>query len=791
MTTISSIQISREDHDFKAATAKLQANVLDTMNKGREYDLEYGRDIINVLWPYVGTYYQKLSGRSGNNNITYKVFIKPLLSSLDSDIKRKELLDQLTAMVCFILTSNLSDILPLTKLATSMQKSFFSVVKAEYNLRSEYNEQVIRFFSSMITEVSEQSGVFVVENEGQNGRSPYIIRPSDKYAEIILEGQQAALSVEAQHFRPLVALPKPHTDLVSGQGGFHSVPSPIMKWPLRSGKKVNAHIANCTSTTAPFLFETINKIQNTPYTINSKVYAVICDFKDRGLHFNGYAFDESQVREKCEEAASIVIEELNNKRKDWAIENDEEYKPLTSYTEQKILKEELTKGREEVNRTLTLLEAAGSDLLEDTLYFSLFMDKRGRRYNYASNLNYQGCELSKALVQFKNTEPFTRNGLKNMFIALGNALDFGKYHKRVRLTKAKEWWTIHLEDFKKGNYDVFVNEQDKFDEPINALAITLELMAYIDDHSYQTGYILHNDARNSGPSIISTVMNDAFGMRLTSVLEDYELEDKLQDAYMITCDLALQKCIAQKGDEVIDKLLEYKDVLFTRKAFKNPTMTRGGYGATDQTIRDKVNELFIEHRLNKSKGFTQAHRNAFSGIMLEALDTSLPACSEWLKTMREVASDVVKNNNGIIEFTNPLTGMGCAWRYTRNENKHVKVSTPLRSFDLVIKKFTDKTDAVKTSNSMGANITHHLDSTILLMVQQLVSFDICCIHDSLGVLPSQVDELRLAYNKVILILNRSDIVNDILSHFTSVRITKMSDKVYDQNAILNSVHSIS
>lgn len=785
-TVINSRQQLREHKDYQSATTKEKERVIRLMDDGREYELAYGKEIVSEIFPFIAQEIMKLKGPAGNSVEMWKRWIKPTVMKAE---KPKEVIEELVAMVAFILTSKLSDMLPLPVLARRMMEAFVDLYTIQPDeLSDESIDSIISYFQNVVTRVADESGIFEVKREDH-----YLVKPVGKWEALVEKGVEDALNVEGMRYRPLVAEPIPHTDLISGFGGFHQTPSPLFKHPLKLNGSVHPVIKNCTAENQPELFKTLNADQSTKMCLNGKLWNVMDSFRRRGMHFDGFAFKFEQCKPKYEESAKILIEEKSDARLFWATENGEEFKPLTESQRKAIYREEMKKAKAEARQTTMLMKTVSEDQYEEFICFAKFLDKRNRNYVYASSVSYQGDELNKAFIQLYDKKPLNRTGIKNLFIALGNALGFDKRIKTVRLAMAKTWWNDNVEEFKKGNFDIFINEQHSFDEPINALAITLELCEFIKDHDYLCGYPLHNDARCSGPSLIGTVSNDIDLMRITSVVEDEEFDgDLLPDAYTITMKLALKKAEEDaQSDEVIQKLLTVKDKLFSRKAFKNPTMTRISYGAKPNTIRRKVAELFMEHRLTAELGFTKVHKQKFFELMIYALDNALPTCKKWLNLMEEVAEDVIKNNDGVIAFTNPITGMGCAWKYVKREEKKLKVRTKMRTFETVIYKDTNIVNEIKTKNSMAANITHHLDGSVLIMVRQLFSKPMITIHDSLACHPNEVDELRHCYNKVMVILNRMDVVNKILSQFCNVKLERVSEEVIPMKKILQSIHSIS
>lgn len=769
-------QLVREELDWMTATQKAQSQVINTIEGEQEYSLNYGKKILMKLLPEAAEFMKTMTGRAGNSTKLWQRYIKQRF--IAENFKG---IEPIINMVCIVMTSNLSTPLTLPVLAKKMSEYFFDMYNIPFEERNANNEEVIQdamaFFEKAASYIAEHSEVFVIDNTKIGS---YIIELSDEWKLIVGESKIKLLEEDVSLYKPMLVKPVPHTDLTSGNGGFLNTQSPLYKNFLN-----NKVVSDCNTESNPVLFKTINQVQETPYVINTKLLDVINEYKEQGMWFKKFAYTMKDCHQRYVTEVKDSID-MESKR----ILVKDKFLSYSKKLEKELLAKAKMKAQAEADKTNNLLAMANNDRSESNLFFPVFFDYRGRRYVYPNQPSYQGDELSKALVQFANKAPLDSTGVRRLYIALANCRKLDKRNIETRLSMIKTWWLEHKDEFMTGDYSLFFTKQEEFDEPINALAITLELVEYWKDHSYECGYICHSDARCSGASIIGTMLNDAQTMRLTSVLEDEEIGEMLPDAYTFAANAAL-KITTDMNTEMSNKLLEAKDILFSRSAFKNPTMTRCSYGLTDEGLRGKVFMLFSQNKLNKKAGFTKEHIALFFDILKQALDTVLPACSYYLDKMKEVAKDVLENKKGVIEFRDPLTGLACAWKTKKVAKKTIEVAMKHRVIKTVVYRPTDEIDSVGTINSMAANITHHVDSTLLLEVQKLVDCDLSTIHDSIGCHPNNVNIVREAYNKVMVLLNREDYLNALVSQFSSVRIDKISSTFPDVRDILNSKHSLS
>jgi DNA-directed RNA polymerase len=171
----------------------------------------------------------------------------------------------------------------------------------------------------------------------------------------------------------------------------------------------------------PVVYEAVNAIQETAWTVNDAVLELVHMIRSRGIAIAGLpAYDSEpmpakpldigsneEARKKWRKAARIV-HETNHAR---------EIKAL------------------EVEKTLLAVRAVKD---EPAIYFPCSVDFRGRVYPMTTYLNPQGDDLSKALLMFAEKKPLGPDGAYWLAIHGANSLDETPDGLKVKMMTMQE-----------------------------------------------------------------------------------------------------------------------------------------------------------------------------------------------------------------------------------------------------------------------------------------------------------------------------------------------------------------
>lgn len=764
-------QLSNEVRSSSDAYSRALHSYLSNITGGSEFNTSYGKKAIEVLCPVIEQYLLDLVDRRGqhHNHFWYKVLRPVLMTTSDSASKVADI-------VALNVVSRLSKQPTFTSVIRNIADALHNYLDLSFEEREEHLEQTMKFFMGVIQHIEKETDVLVLSNPDNDG---YRVVATSQWTGLM---DDALHSVNAFNsiYAPMVCEPIDHTSLHSEEGGYLITRSPLLK------KKVK--VKGTTPTTLfnadvnPAFFDEINKVQRTPYCVNTTVLTIIKEAYEKGMYFSSFPNTIEQKMDVITDAHIKAVDAQNKLNAYYAEREGIDFKEVGPKGSRKILNEVSKEWEEAVRKTNDILTQAEFFAGYDKLWFPVYVDSRGRRYTYvpSSNLTYMGTELAKALLVFADKKALTKQGVRQLFYTLGNTLGFDKKNLKVKGGAAVRWFNKHKAAFLNNDYSIFFKECDAFEEPINALTIVVELMSYKKDSSYLSGYIAHRDARCSGASIIGTLLNDEKAMTLTSVIDSDSVA--LPDAYLEA---------ANTGYELNTNpyFFENKDVLFKRSVWKTPTMTYSSYGATRSTIHSGREGQGGNKQVFEEAGLSIDNLNAFTNLMMEALDTTLPSCKDYRDTIKNVSANFIKENDGWF-FVSPLTGFPVVRRKTKVIEKELESPGTFNRIRLIIKRNTTELDTRKALTATPPDLIHHIDAAILMMVGQKVgdAFPIATIHDSIGAHPNDVPVVVKTYAEVMYELATSDVLDNIFNQLGGTAPAKMPISEDKLLSIKNSKH---
>ena len=371
---------------------------------------------------------------------------------------------------------------------------------------------------------------------------------------------------------------------------------------------------------------------------------------------------------------------------------------------------------------------------EDTLWFPVYCDRRGRWY-YRGSPNPQGSDLAKGVLHFKEKKPLGKDGLFWLKVLVANAYGFDKdrFAERARWTE-QNWSTIERaldapEDFP----DVWGT-----DAPWCMFSAAWELREALscpNPQEYMTGQIAHMDATCSGLQHFSAILRDPVGGACVNLVDEVGCGPK-QDIYAKVAANALQaitRDLDSDDPEVRAMAAWWGSTGIPRALAKKPVMTYV-YGATLQGtarhIESVVNtDMPDVHWPDSSQSFRYsqyAARKLFHGIA-----ATVPAAENAMHWLRSIAKQHPR-------------GKGMQWRMPtgfvvlHDYRDYDEVRIHIRSCGIgqtIVRNFGDGTNPLQMQNAIAPNFVHaldacHLTMTALAMKNEALSF--VGIHDSYG-----------------------------------------------------------
>lgn len=763
------------NNSYNKALQEFHKNV----QQGKEYNTTAGLLAVHQIIEAVETMLEQMLTEKHYMNKFWKDILHPLVVN-KTERSGKLLTRSMAEMVALNIVSSISVERPLTSIAANMADACFIVFNIEQHSREQYRDYARKFFLGTCQDLVEKNNVGLYTIEGIEGNDDTkILKPTSVWNESLEEAGKKVTSKMSPNM-PMIVKPLPHTSLTTHQGGYCTLASPLLNKVIKVGDKVHESITSFTSKTNPDFFSMINAKQEVAYQVNSKLLKVIefyynCDGKKKvdpkrpSLCFAKFPMKPVQIKDQTEKDIQESLAAL-----------ERQYSEVWDSEKNKVGKVAKLKAKEKCRKTMTILNMANEYKEYHQLFFPVYVDFRGRVYTYVhtGSLSYMGGELAKSLLVLADKEAFTEDGISGLFQTLGNALDFGKKSKKRKERLAREWYAEHKELFKAGHLDMFFDHSAPFDEPINALAIVLELMEWEKDPTYKSGIICHSDARCSGTAIIGTLLGDKQAMSLTSVFDEVmDADDDLPDAYTF---------VAQRGRELntIPYFEANADDVFSRSVWKTPVMTRGSYGATRYTVR--------EHNVTKFSelGLDVKRVGHFTNLMMETLDSSIPSCSLYLDGAKEAAKKQIEEK-GHIAYSVPFTGFPFFHYLYEEVISRLESPVKYQRIQLVMKKFTKKMDKAGMLTAISPCLIHSLDAMLLLFTQSKCDFTLTCVHDSVGCHPNNMKKVVQAYAEGMHYLIKQDVLGNIFNQMGSVAPKVNTISKEEVEAVKTSLHVLS
>lgn len=433
-------------------------------------------------------------------------------------------------------------IIPDLSVTTAGRKAADSFHKAYFDYNSASDDELLSMIQLIRTFLISEHNTFFKESKKKDSTVTIVLK--DEYASMEIDEVTLVESLSGQYasFKPMLAPPVPHKNLLDSDGGYYIINSPLLK-------RAERDIIRQVSFKENDFIETLNKLQATKWSLNTEFFDWMVECKHPAIeqYFNLNIPELSASTTKKNKkinskilnfkkiASSARIEAFKNKdvygeeklKGLHRIANKATDEILALESEQEIVKSHLGKA---IGWTSTLKDYEFYKQFE-YFYHPVFLDNRGRVYTYNTSLSFQGSSIAKALVVTHNKERLTENGLQALYELLGGMVDgMSKCHKEERI----QYITNNI-----GNmFQIMTHEDysfiDKFDEDevLGALSIIHALYNHYNNPEYRTGILAYIDSTSSAIQIQALVQHCQQAASLTNLVGNNLHGDKLPDAYL-------------------------------------------------------------------------------------------------------------------------------------------------------------------------------------------------------------------------------------------------------------------
>lgn len=522
-------------------------------------------------------------------------------------------------------------------------------------------------------------------------------------------------------------LPEYHTPLVEPPiewtsyygGGFHSK---RFKYPLVKSEVDTKEYDKIPHRT----LKAVNRLQNVKWRVNKKVLDVMLAASESDLGWGDLpttynAKDYITPIPHGDTDKMFLTEEQKNDRKVWRTQAAPHYAEQESRNS-KVLA---------VKRVL--IEAQRfKDYPE--IYFAYFCDFRGRIYPKASNLQPQGTDYVKSLLEFSEGKHIDTDEAYGYFCMHG-ANCFGHGLDKKTLKEKREWVienhnAIIQSAINPYNPDSLWREADE--EPWLFLAWCFEYRSYYANPVIFKSHIpIAFDGSCNGLQHLSAILLDEVGGASVNLTNLPTKQDIYNDVKEKTIEI-----LKESDDALAPQLLEFG---ITRKACKRPVMIVP-YAGTQRACRRYIQEQIVKEGATEFFGDNlQAALTLYTASVWEAIGRTIVKGREVMNFLKDLARDILLAQGGnTIEWVTP-NGFTVKQKITNSHTAAIK--TPLGNtikergyIQNLVYQRTEDVNVRKHCTAIAPNLVHsldacHLQETVNNMPES-VSF--AMIHDSYG-----------------------------------------------------------
>ena len=481
----------------------------------------------------------------------------------------------------------------------------------------------------------------------------------------------------------------------------------------------------------------MNTVQNTPWVINKKIFAVM-EYCDRyGYEVGGLAVGKREF---------VLPERIEDE--DWLELSSEEKTAVVN--KRKALHREVDATLSKQRALSLKISMARRFLKYEKIYFPHTLDFRGRIYPIASAVNPQSDKFGQALLQFAEGQALGLTGEKWLAIHGANCfgLDGESLDVRLKFIEENKVRLLSVAENPLGTRDWW----GKADDAFGFLAFCCEWaeMHKCSDHRvFMSRLPIKLDATSSGLQHYSAILRDEDGASATNLLDGprsdiYKRVDKATEGVM-------QALIASEPDVEKKQWMRYLLLSLNRNICKPATMCKP-YGISMFGATEALTELHKDGKMEESclpkedLRETSKRLRVFSTAIMQGVGEVVKSADigmEWLQSLDRAAMKSKKRCEPL--FTTKL-GFPFYQQYYKATSKRVKALMGETTIRLNVKQRGRQLDKRKSNSAIAPNFIHSQDATHLLKCsieaasRGMTSFSF--IHDSFGVHAGLTEEFR-------------------------------------------------
>ena len=538
-------------------------------------------------------------------------------------------------------------------------------------------------------------------------------------------------------------LPEYHTPLVEPPiewtgfrgGGFHSE---RFKYNLIKTGVDREELTQIPHRT----LEAVNKIQNTKWRVNKKVLDVMLAASNSDMGWGDLptpynAKDYITPIPYPDTDKAFLTEEQLAERKVWR------QMSAPHYAEQESRNSKVLASKR------VLIEANRFKDYE-AIYFSYFCDFRGRIYPKASNLQPQGTDYVKSLLEFTEGKPIDDLNAQKYFFMQG-ANSFGGGLDKLTLKQKVKWIQNNHNAIIRCATNPYKADslwREADEDPWLFLAFCFEYKEYtLDSYNFLSHLPIAFDGSCNGLQHLSAILLDEIGGESVNLTNKAEKRDIYNDVKDKTISL-----LEANIEPLAKSLLEFG---ITRKACKRPVMIVP-YAGTQRACRRYIQEQVLKEGAQEFfKDNLQEAITLYTATVWEAISLTIVKGREVMNFLKDISRTILDTWGGNTITWETPNGFTVKQKITKGYTAAVK--TPLGNtikergyIQNLVFQSTEDVNIRKHGTAIAPNLVHSLDACHL---QETVNnmpegTSFAMIHDSFGCHASDAHELNLVLREI-------------------------------------------
>lgn len=551
----------------------LKGGTILNMPKGKRVFLDTLNSVSTWL---MGMVEAELTKRNGRKSKFYLELVEPYMTKYLKDQQRitkyknqEAKYENPVDLLGYFLTAELTRAMVIeSRMTTELSRRAVNSYTMSYNNHKEAtNEELVAMIQLVRSYVGSDYNKFFLETTTPAGVT---ISLKEEFASLHVTKEELLSTVpnDRSPYKPMLVEPLPHNNLISTEGGYLELESPLLKNPefdiIRQ--------MEFNSTSHPQWFNDINAMQSTAWQVNTPFLNWL---KGSNCPQLTKYFNTDVATLQIETTKQVTLLEREVKKHSKLVQRARyESSQTTVETRKAEIKVEVSNAMDAIE----LLEIQIAELRSqvgkvrgweetvndaefysnyDKFFHPLFCDNRGRVYTYNNSLSFQGSPLAKSLVQTYNKERMDKNALLGVKELLGGMFEgYSKKTKEVRIKLVNKhmkdiYSVIECKDFS------LLSKLDE-DELLQALVLMFELYNHYHNRKYKTGVLAYIDSTSSAIQIQALAQKCIKAASLTNLLP-VEGED-LPDAYKAVaanCQSLVQEISAQTDEELYATMIVY------------------------------------------------------------------------------------------------------------------------------------------------------------------------------------------------------------------------------------------